>query len=136
MADPGSLKPGSTRRPICASEALAEGGRGVRFALRAGDAEPKGFAVRHDGVVRAFVNRCPHQGTELDWQPGEFFEEAGLYLICSTHGALFEPESGLCVAGPCRGAFLEPIRVEETEGQVRIENETSASQREVAPDKS
>jgi len=41
---------------------------------------------------------------ELDWQPGEFFDIAGVYLVCSTHGAIFEPNSGLCVAGPCRGA--------------------------------
>ena len=79
-----------------------------------------GFAVRYDGAVCAFVNRCPHMGTELDWQPGEFFEEAGVYLICSTHGALFEPSTGYCVAGPCRGASLHPIRAEEREGQVFI----------------
>ena len=94
-------------RLICASDALAEGGDGVRFdAVHGGDA---GFAIRHHGQVRAFVNRCPHAGTELDWQPGEFFEESGLYLICSTHGALFEPGRGFCVAGPCRGASLEPL---------------------------
>jgi nitrite reductase/ring-hydroxylating ferredoxin subunit len=92
----------------------------VRFRIAPGDADDKGFAVRYDGVVRAFVNRCPHQGTELDWQPGEFFEEAGLYLICSTHGALFQPESGLCIAGPCCDARLEPIRVEEHDGEVII----------------
>lgn len=105
---------------ICESAALAEGGRGVRFRLRPGDEEEKGFVVRYDGSARAYVNRCPHAGTELDWQPGEFFEEAGLFLICSTHGALFSPDSGLCVAGPCRGECLERIAVEEREGQVII----------------
>jgi len=105
-------------RLICASEALPEGGRGVRFALAAFGGEEKGFAVRHGGAVCAFVNRCPHLGTELDWQPGEFFEESGLYLVCSTHGAIFEPRTGFCVAGPCRGASLEPLQVRETNGQV------------------
>ena len=107
-------------RLICAAEALAEGGRGVRFALAAFDGEKKGFAVRHGGAVCAFVNRCPHLGTELDWQPGEFFEESGLYLVCSTHGAIFEPRTGFCVAGPCRGASLEPLQVRETNGQVNL----------------
>lgn len=107
-------------RVICESAALAEGGKGVRFALREGDADAKGFVVRYDGVARAYVNRCPHAGTELDWQPGEFFEEAGLFLICSTHGALFSPDSGACIAGPCRGDRLERIVVEEREGQVII----------------
>ena len=108
---------------ICLSAALAEGGTGVRFALGAGDGEEKGFAVRHRGVVRAFVNRCPHRGTELDWQPGEFFEETGLYLVCATHGALFEPASGLCVAGPCRGGLLERLRIREVDGRVLLLND-------------
>ena len=111
-------------RLICASDALAEGGRGVRFALRSEGGEEKGFAVRHGGSVCAFVNRCPHLGTELDWQPGEFFEESGLYLVCSTHGALFEPRTGFCVAGPCRGASLEPLEVREHGGQVLLLNDS------------
>jgi len=105
-------------RLICAATELAEGGRGVRFDWPAAGGAGKGFAVRFDGEVRAFVNRCPHLGVELDWQPGEFFEASGLYLICSTHGATFEPAGGLCVAGPCRGARLEAIAVQERDGRV------------------
>lgn len=110
-------------RLICRSEALAEGGKGVRFALRALGGEEKGFAVRHAGRVCAFVNTCPHMGTDLDWQPGEFFEETGVYLVCSTHGALFEPRTGFCVAGPCRGASLEPLEVRERDGEVFLLND-------------
>ena len=115
-------------RVICASAALADGGAGVRFEL---DPRryftPVGFAVRHCGAVRAYVNRCPHAGTELDWNPGEFFDESGLYLICSTHGALFEPGNGRCVAGPCRGASLEPLEVRERDGEVILLNDAPAS---------
>jgi nitrite reductase/ring-hydroxylating ferredoxin subunit len=111
-------------RLICASAALAEGGKGVRFALDSVSGEEKGFAVRHAGAVCAFVNSCPHLGTELDWQPGEFFEESGLYLVCSTHGAIFEPATGFCVAGPCRGASLEPLQVREQGGEVFLLNDT------------
>lgn len=107
-------------RVICAAAALAEGGSGVRFRLRPADEDERGFAVRYGGRARAYVNRCPHAGTELDWRPGEFFEESGLFLICSTHGALFSPDTGICVAGPCRGDRLERIAVEEREGQVII----------------
>jgi nitrite reductase/ring-hydroxylating ferredoxin subunit len=99
---------------------LGECGRGARFDLPRAGGEGKGFAIRHMGVARAYVNRCPHLGVELDWQPGEFFEPAGLYLVCSTHGALFEPSTGLCVAGPCRGARLERLRVEESDGRIHI----------------
>ena len=106
-------------RVICASEALVDGGPGVRFELDpAVHFTPAAFAVRHCGAVRAFVNRCPHAGTELDWNPGEFFDETQLYLMCATHGALFEPGNGYCVAGPCRGASLEPLAVAERDGQV------------------
>jgi nitrite reductase/ring-hydroxylating ferredoxin subunit len=111
-------------RLICASAALAEGGKGVRFTLASQGGEERGFAVRHYGRVCAFVNRCPHLGTELDWQPGEFFEESGLYLVCSTHGAIFEPATGFCVAGPCRGASLEPLQVREQGGEVFLLNDT------------
>jgi len=121
-------------RLIGPSAALAEGGKGVRFALRSWGGEEKGFVVRHGGKVCAFVNQCPHTGTELDWQPGEFFEESGLYLVCSTHGAIFEPSTGFCVAGPCRGASLEPLQVRERNGEVLLlddkapPNSTSSSE--------
>ena len=110
-------------RVICDSAALAEGGLGVRFALGGEPGVPGGFAVRHGGVVHAFVNRCPHMGTELDWQPGEFFEATGLYLVCATHGALFQPDTGSCVAGPCRGAALDRLRTREYNGQVLLLND-------------
>ena len=107
-------------RVICDSAALAECGSGVRFALRAHGGAEKGFAIRSCGIVRGYVNRCPHLGTELDWQPGEFFDVAGLYLVCSTHGAMFEPGTGYCVAGPCRGASLERVEVRESDGRVLL----------------
>ena len=105
-------------RLICASAALLEAGPGVRFSLAGLGGEEKGFAIRHGGIACAYVNRCPHAGTELDWQPGEFFDIAGVYLVCSTHGAIFEPNTGLCVAGPCRGASLEPLAIREQGGEV------------------
>ena len=107
-------------RPICRSTDLAEGGPGVRFRQRPDDEHEGAFVVRYMGNARAYVNRCPHSGTELDWQPGQFFEEAGLYLMCSTHGAIFEPHNGYCVAGPCRGASLQAIEIRERDGQVLV----------------
>ena len=111
-------------RRICASSDLTEASLGVRFEL---DDATTGFAIRFLDRVTAFVNRCPHLGTELDWQPGEFFEESGLYLVCSTHGAIFLPDTGKCVAGPCRGASLEPLQVREREGQVFLEVEPGSA---------
>jgi len=104
--------------PICLSEALEEGGKGVRFPVTAGGEDGTGFAVRYGGTVYAYLNRCAHVPIELDWNKGDFFESTGLYLMCSTHGALYEPESGRCAGGPCRGGRLRPILVCERDNQV------------------
>jgi len=105
-------------RLICAAAQLAEGGQGVRFTVqRQGRAEPA-FAVRHGGRPYAYLNRCAHVPMELDWRPGEFFDSEGLYLICATHGATYEPATGQCVGGPCRGRRLIPLKVAETDGQI------------------
>lgn len=62
--------------------------------------------VHTGGELRAYLNSCPHAGVRLDWQPDDFFDYTGEYLQCSMHGALFEPATGQCVAGPCRGSRL------------------------------
>ena len=36
-------------------------------------------------------------------------------LVCAAHGALYEPDTGRCVAGPCLGARLVGLRVRERE---------------------
>jgi len=114
---------------ICAGAELVAAGPGVRFEVAGADGPLSAFAVRVlGGAVRAYVNRCPHMGTELDWQPGDFFEESGLYLVCATHGALFEPATGYCVAGPCRGATLARVAIRENDGQVLLLNEASPAQ--------
>ncbi|MGH8809687.1 MAG: Rieske (2Fe-2S) protein [Noviherbaspirillum sp.] len=104
--------------PICASAALEEGGKGVRFPVTAGGDDGTGFVIRYDGGVYAYLNRCVHVPIELDWNEGEFFESSGLYLMCSTHGALYTPDSGRCAGGPCRGGRLRPIAVFEQDDQV------------------
>lgn len=100
---------------ICASASLEDGGKGKRFPVRAFGSDATGFVVRHGGKVYAYLNRCAHAPVELDWFEGEFFESSKMYLMCSTHGAIYVPESGLCAGGPCRGARLRPIGVHETE---------------------
>ena len=99
------------QRVICHADELTDGGRAVRFTLpMTGRAsEVACFVIAYDGQIYGYVNSCPHRGTELDWQDGEVFEETGLYLICATHGALFEPDTGLCVGGPCQKASLTPV---------------------------
>lgn len=113
--------PDSTKEsaiPICASAEVGEGGRGVRFPVTAGGEDRTGFVIRYDGRVYGYLNRCAHVPIELDWNEGDFFESSGLYLMCSTHGALYTPETGMCAGGPCRGGRLRPIEVFEKGDQI------------------
>ncbi len=103
------------RIAVCASADLQEGGKGVRFPLNFSGHPGTGFVVRYHGVAHGYVNRCAHVPIELDWTEGEFFESSGLYLMCATHGALYEPETGRCVGGPCRGGRLQAVTVIEDE---------------------
>jgi nitrite reductase/ring-hydroxylating ferredoxin subunit len=92
----------------CAARDLAPG-QTRTFRLECGGRSVSGFVVNHDGEVRAYVNRCPHVGTPLDTWPNEFYTDDGQALVCSTHGALYEPTTGLCTAGPCAGDRLTPL---------------------------
>lgn len=103
---------------ICASDAIENGGKGVRFRLTAGGDDATGFVVRHGDKAYAYLNRCAHVPIELDWAEGEFFESSKLYLMCSTHGAVYVPETGQCAGGPCRGGRLRPIVVVERDQQI------------------
>lgn len=103
---------------LCASSAVLEGGRGVRFPVTAFGDDATGFVVRHGGRVHAYLNRCAHIPIELDWNEGEFFESSGLYIMCATHGALYVPDSGYCAGGPCKGGKLRRIAVRETDGNI------------------
>ena len=103
---------------ICEAGMLEEGGRGVRFPLTAGGEDTTGFVVRYGGAVYGYLNRCAHVPIELDWAEGEFFESSGLYLMCSTHGAIYDPETGRCAGGPCRGGRLRPLTVTDREGKL------------------
>ena len=114
-----------SQRLICDGAALADGGKGVRFSVVRHGAEAAAFVIRHDGSVHGYLNRCAHIPVELDWLEGEFFDKFGLYLICSTHGATYDPATGACVMGPCKGQRLAALAVTERDGKVYLlENDT------------
>jgi len=104
---------------LCAGVILRDGGTGVRFDLIAGGEAATGFVVRHRGHVHGYVNQCAHVAMELDWQAGEFFDFDREFLVCATHGALYEPSSGACAAGPCAGrGGLRRLEVFERAGKI------------------
>jgi phosphoglycolate phosphatase len=106
-------------QPVCTSNSLEEGQRGERFDIAS--LKETGFVVRFDGQVKAFVNRCAHISIELDWQHGQFFDDQGLYLVCSTHGAMYDPADGRCISGPCAGKNLICVPAREVNGQVQVD---------------
>ncbi|MFT5719996.1 MAG: nitrite reductase/ring-hydroxylating ferredoxin subunit [Motiliproteus sp.] len=67
------------------------------------------IAVKRQGQLYLYRNRCPHRGIPLEWLPDQFLDLERQFIQCSTHGALFTLESGLCIQGPCQGLSLEPI---------------------------
>ena len=103
---------------LCASADLEERGKAVVFDVLLWGRPSRAFALRFDGRVVAYMNRCAHVPTELDWQPGEFLDLDKRWIICSIHGATYEPADGHCVLGPCRGERLMPLDVAERDGQV------------------
>ena len=105
-------------RLICASGALADSGRAVRFEVVYFGEPAPAFVLRFAGRVYGYLNRCGHLPMELDWREGEFFDLGGRDLICSTHGATYAAASGQCIGGPCGGTPLVALRVEERDGKV------------------
>ena len=76
--------------------------------------------LRWDRKLHGYVNICPHQGTNLDWEAGQFLDPANTRLMCGKHGALFDVTTGNCVEGPCLGARLEPIPLRVVEGDICV----------------
>lgn len=103
---------------ICASGALLDSGRAVRFEVEYFGERAPAFVVRCAGRVHGYLNRCGHMPMELDWREGEVFDLNGRDLICSTHGATYSAASGKCLGGPCGGTPLVALQVEERDGKV------------------
>ncbi len=110
-------------RLICSGEQLLEAGKGFRFTVARYGHEASAFAVRFRGRVYGYLNECGHVPAELDWLPGEFFDDSKLYLICSIHGALYAPDTGRCLGGRCQGRGLKPLAMREIDGQIFLEQD-------------
>jgi nitrite reductase/ring-hydroxylating ferredoxin subunit len=107
---------------LCRSSDLVDSGDGVRFEVMTGTQAAAAFVVRYQGRVHAYLNRCAHVRAELDWVQGRFFDAEGSRLICSIHGAVYAPDTGQCVGGPCSGGRLIPVPLEERAGFVFLKD--------------
>jgi len=108
-----------TERVLCALDDLAASPcRG--FRVGEGAWPLSGFLVRKGNRVHAYQNRCPHAGHPLNLKPDEFLTPDHSLIVCCSHGALFEIDTGYCVDGPCAGQSLRPVPVETVAGYVLL----------------
>ncbi len=103
---------------LCKSSVLVVGEKGLRFVVSSPYGSYPAFVIRHRTGLSAFLNICAHMDLELDWTAGSFFDSQKRFLICATHGALYDPADGLCIKGPCHGARLKPVEVSESCDQI------------------
>jgi nitrite reductase/ring-hydroxylating ferredoxin subunit len=104
---------------LCKSEELSDGL--YREFMVELDGEPAFLvATRHRGQPRAWHNVCPHQGRALNFAPDRFLTDDAGHLVCCAHGAVFEPDQGRCISGPCQNAELKAVSVREGDGEVTV----------------
>lgn len=104
---------------VCPRHRLADPGSRA-FVLKRAGRELCGFLVCQAGEVHAFRNRCPHTGVELNWGGDRFLDLDDAYIQCSMHGALFRPEDGRCIHGPCVGRALQALPVRIRNGGIEV----------------
>lgn len=105
---------------VCSVDEIGDPGA-FGFKVQAGKYPLFGFVVQKQGKVYGYTNVCPHAGRPLDWAPHAFLTKTKEHIMCSAHGAAFELDNGLCVAGPCLGRSLKPWHVEVRENTVFAE---------------
>ena len=105
----------------CQSDELSEGQ--ARGFLPDADGTDRLFVVRHRGVLHAWRNACPHiDGAPMAWKRNAYLSPDGTQVVCHAHGARFEPDTGLCVQGPCQGQSLERVNLRlEPRGQIAVD---------------
>ncbi len=96
---------------------------GLRFNYREGPFEEEGILLKlADGKVRAYKNECRHLPMRLDdREPRELWDPSRRYIVCSSHGARYQPSDGLCVGGPCEGSHLRSLPIEVQDGDVFLD---------------
>lgn len=98
------------RLPIASLIELQEG-QTIKFQVVRGGKRIDGFLARFAGEVVAYENSCQHIAINLDSEGGKLFSRDGHHFICQSHGAIYEPLSGLCVRGPCEGETLRRLEI-------------------------
>ena len=112
------MSPGMTQTiPLCNSADLVNSGEAVAFDVIYCAKTSRAFVIRYKGQVHAYLNRCAHLPMEMDYLADRFFDSTGDWLMCATHGATYQPQTGACRSGPCLGGLIK-IELSELDGVV------------------
>jgi nitrite reductase/ring-hydroxylating ferredoxin subunit len=111
----------SRQQFLCISSDLLEGEFRELEATLA-DAPCFLILTRFEGQPRAWLNICPHAGRPLNWAPNRFLSDPTGNLVCAAHGAVFEPDQGKCIAGPCLNDTLTAIKLIEQDGEIYLDS--------------
>ena len=92
----------------------------VKFNFLTNGKKNTGFALLYEGVYYVYRNQCQHLPVELEWEENDFLDVNNRFIVCATHGALYEPQSGLCVSGPCNGESLISMAFEVVRNNIIV----------------
>ena len=105
-------------RYIVARSSDLKPGESLKFLMPVRGTDEECFLINFGSTFHAYVNRCRHVPMALDWVDNQFFAEEGRYLMCQTHNAYYEPDTGECIAGPFEtcGKLLYRVPLEIVDG--------------------
>ena len=70
------------------------------------------IVARRGGQLFAYWDACPHYGgTPMAWRSNAYLNAARDRIICASHGAEFEIETGVCLLGAALGQALRPAPI-------------------------
>ena len=102
---------------ICFLEDIPDN-KALSFKISLKNFDPGIIIVRRGNNAHAFVNNCPHANLPLDLIEGKVLARDGYNLLCANHAALFNPETGICLSGPCAGKKLATKTIKIKEGKI------------------
>jgi len=87
------------------------------------ESRTKVVVVRRGETVRAYWDACPHYGgTPMAWKTNAYLNAARDRIVCASHGAEFDIDTGHCTLGAALGLSLPPAPVTvDKAGQIVFE---------------
>ena len=99
-----------TDQTLCRLEDIGEG-EARAFGPFDGSRK-KAFVVRRNGRLSAWWDVCPHYGSPMAWRTNAYLNAARDRIVCASHGAEFDIDTGACLLGAALGQSLTRAPIE------------------------